>query len=181
MLQQGPDASPVASEVLRGEEGASWMRALQVCGGLTDGILAVTHPAQYRAGFDAQIKMSMRASELRPYISQWPFAYTAVQVMVNRLTIHHRDKTGRPGWFDLLLSFGTYGDTAVVAFRNLGASVPYGTGSAVMVNSRVVIHAVPEVPPDRICYAFFMSDVAHEWLGIEDPGWSKVGDRRRGE
>ncbi len=156
------------------------MKALQIGGGLIDGILAVTHPAQYRAGVDAGVQMSMRASALRPYIAQWPSVYNAVQVMVNRMTVHHRDKTGRPGWFDAILSLGTYGTKAVVAFRNLGASVPYGTGSVVMVNSRVVIHAVPEVPPDRISYAFFMSDYAHEWLGIEDPGWSKVGDRRRG-
>ncbi|RPD69135.1 hypothetical protein L226DRAFT_472340, partial [Lentinus tigrinus ALCF2SS1-7] len=156
-----------------------WMKAMQNHSGLLDGVLAVAHPALYRAGVEVRRKLSMQASELRQYLTMWPSVFNAVQVIINRMTIHHRDVSGRPGWMDMLLSMGTYGERGVMSFRNLSVSVPYDTGSVVLVNSKVVIHSVPQVPPDRICYAFFMLDFVHSWVGQEDSGWSKITDRRR--
>lgn len=74
----------------------------------------------------------------------------------------------------MLLSIGTYGPTAVMAMPTLGVSVPYDTGSAVLISARVVVHGVPEVPPDRICYALLMCDAVHEWFSQEAAGWSQM-------
>ncbi|TFK80112.1 hypothetical protein K466DRAFT_504442, partial [Polyporus arcularius HHB13444] len=156
-----------------------WMAAWAESGGLLDGILAVTHPALYQAALEAQLRVSWRVPSLREQIASWPSAFTCVQLLINRLTIHHRDTTGRPGWFDMLLSIGTYGEKGIMQFRNLGAAVPNESGSVVMVASSVVIHAVPQVPPDRLCYALFIQDAVHEWARVEDPGWSKHHERLR--
>lgn len=145
-------------------------------GGLLDGILAVAHPRLYAAAKEVQRRLCERVAEIREHVINWPTVYNAIQVMVNRETVHHRDTTTRPGWFDMCATVGSYGETAVMSFRNLGVCVPYDTGSVALVASRVVIHAVPRVPPDRIAYVFFMCDAVHKWLAVEDPGWTKVED-----
>ncbi len=153
------------------------MAAMVETAGLLDGILAVAHPDLYLAAIAVQRKLSEKVADIRERIIKWPTVYNAIQVLVNRQTVHHRDTATRPGWLDMCLTLGSYGETAVMSFRNLGVCVPYDTGSIALVASRVVIHAVPKVPADRVAYAFFMSDAVHEWVGVEDPGWSKVADR----
>ncbi len=155
------------------------MNAWTESSGLLDGIFAVTHPALYQAAADVQVRLNAQFPELREQLSRWPTVFNCVHYIVNRMTVHHRDTNGRAGWFDLLLTLGTYGETGVMNFRNLGATVPYGPGSIVLVASRIVIHAVPEVPADRICYAHFMVDAVHRHVGVEDPGWSRIADRLR--
>ncbi|TFK89215.1 hypothetical protein K466DRAFT_611054 [Polyporus arcularius HHB13444] len=177
--QQGDNCRPRCTDFLRLPEGQAWMSALQEIGALIDGILAITHPRLYEAGLEVQRRLAERLPDLREHLGRWPWVFNCAQVSVNRMSIHHRDYNGRPGWVDFLLSVGTYGERAVMAFRNLGATVPFDSGSVVLPVSRVVIHAVPAVPADRIAYTLFMSDKVHEWVRVEDPGWEKEGGRRR--
>lgn len=159
---------------MRTPEAEEWMSAVVDCGGLLDGILAVTHPSLYRAALALNRTIMEDHPACTSAMSQWPFCFNAAHIVVNRSTPLHRDTSSRPEWFDLLLSLGTYGRTAVMAMRTLGICVPYDAGSVVTLSSQLVLHGVPEVPPDRICYALLMSDAVHEWFGQEAPGWRQM-------
>ena len=113
----------------------------------------------------------LRNGQARSVVSEWPSVFHAVHIIVNRETLYHRDSNGCPGWYDLLLSLGTYGEEAVFSVRTFGVSLPYDTGSVVMLCSRIVAHAVPAVPADRICLAWLMKDNILSYYDIAAPEW----------
>ena len=147
------------------------MSEMQESGGLLDGILAVTHPKLYAAGRQLMKHLSLGNDLVRAVVSEWPSVFHAVHVIVNRETLYHRDNNGRPGWYDLLLSLGTYGEEAVLSLRTFGVSLPYDTGSVVTLCSRIIAHGVPAVPPDRICLAWLMKDNILSYYDIPAPEW----------
>lgn len=152
------------------------MHDMQETGGLLDGILAVTHPALYQMAHGFLPRLAARVPELQDPISQWPSVFNAAQIVVNRMSLYHQDISGLEGWLDLLLTIGTYSEAGVMVFRNLGVTIPYDTGSIVLLATRTVTHGVPAVPPDRISLAFFMTYAVYRWLGEHVPGWSMYED-----
>ncbi|KAI0687848.1 hypothetical protein C8T65DRAFT_746924 [Cerioporus squamosus] len=85
-FQQGHKDRPYGTRILKEADGIAWMAAWLESGGLLDGILAVTHPALYKAGLEAEMRLSARAPELREQIEKWPTAFNCIQLLVNRLT-----------------------------------------------------------------------------------------------
>ena len=152
------------------------MSAMEETGGLLEGILAVTHPSLYNTGLTIFQLLSHTVPKLREIISAWPLIFNSCHIIVNRLSIHHRDWSTNIGWQDMLITLGTYGETGVMIMRNLGVTIPYDAGSVVMLSSPTVVHAVPQVPPDRISYALFMSDSTHDYVRQESPSWATVED-----
>lgn len=145
-------------------------------GGLLDGILAVTHPQLYavsQALVDA-IRVDPRCPAASQGMANWPTSFNSVQVIVNRQSLLHRDKNTSPGWVDLLLTLGTYGQQAVLELHNLGVSLPYDTGTIAVICSRIIRHGVPEVDGDRICLAYYMVETVHKWFGIPAVGFADV-------
>ena len=108
----------------------------------------------------------------RAIVDLWPSVYHAVHVIVNRETICHRDLNGLPGWYDMLVSVGDYGEAALMSARTLGVSLPYDSGTVVMLCSRLITHGVPPVPPDRICLAWLMRDGILAHYKIHGVDWS---------
>lgn len=153
------------------------MQELHEAGCLLDGILAVTHPEMYEAGRRVMRALYTKDAQQREMADMWPSVYHAVQVIANRETLFHRDVNALPPWYDLLLSVGNYGKTAVFSMRTLGVCTPYDSGSVVMICSRIIVHGVGAVPPDRICYAWLMRDAVLDYFGVASPGWSKLSDR----
>lgn len=152
-----------------------WMEELNEVGALMDGVIAVLHPELYRVVRERHATLHPDDAALRAFLDAWPSSYHGAQMIVNRETIMHRDQNGLPGWLDALLSVGTYGDKAVLALGTFGASVPYDSGSLVMVSSRVVLHGVPAVPPDRICLAWLWKDGIIPTPESRDlPEWAKL-------
>ena len=133
------------------------MRAFQETGGILDGNLAITHPDLYHASQDLMARIWREHAVSRPILAIWPSCFTSLEVIVNRATPGHRDKKGKPGWFDVLLTLGTYGKKAVLELRGLGISLPYNSGSIVPIASKLLVHGAAEVRGDRICYAFYMN------------------------
>ena len=150
------------------------MRHFQVVGGLLDGILAVAHPALYEASIRLMTKLFADHPASRAVVSEWPSCYSAVQIIVNRQSVRHRDVSGAPGWLDLLLTLGSYGEKAVMELRNLGASLSYDAGSAVLLSARLVVHGVPKVPTDRVCLALYMDQDVFEWADVEAVSFSNT-------
>ena len=148
------------------------MAEMQETGGILDGILAVTHPELYEAGRALMQQLYTDNAHARALVNAWPSVYHAVHVIVNRETLQHRDKNGLAGWFDLLLTVGTYGEEAVLSMRTFGVSVPYDSGSIVMIPSRTVLHGVPPVSPDRVCLAWLMKADVLAYHHIACNEWS---------
>ena len=88
-------------------------------------------------------------------IGNWPFALGAVQIIANRATLLHRDPSGIQGMYDLLFTVGDYGEQAYVALPSLGVSIPYDSGTVVVLDAGSVEHGVPEVNGHRVCLAGF--------------------------
>ena len=150
------------------------MREFQVVGGLVDGILAVAHPELYRSAIGLMAKLFADHPPSRAVVAQWPSCYSAVQIIANRESIRHRDVSATPGWLDFLLMLGSYGETAVMEFWNLGASVPYDAGSVVLLSARLVVHGVPKVPADRVCLALYMDEHVFDWAKTAKAAMSNV-------
>ena len=131
------------------------MSEMEESGSLLDGILAVTHPDLYAISQDLADKVFAEqcCSLATEGMRSWPTSFNSIQVIVNRQSRLHRDKNTGPGWADLLATFGTYGQYAVLELNNLGVSVPYDSGSVAVICSRIVRHGVPKVEGDRVCYA----------------------------
>ena len=146
------------------------MEEFQTCGGLLDGILAVTHPELYRQALAVSEEVFRTFGACRGQLSLWPSCFSSVQVIVNRSSPIHRDLSGYHGWLELLLTLGTYGETAILELRNLGVSVPYPPGSVAMLCSRQILHGVPTVAGDRICYAWYMNKQLFRKVDAEYPG-----------
>ena len=150
---------------------------LEETSAILDAILAIVHPALYRVACHVLEKFRGLEDRFADAVRLWPTCFNVLHVIVNRESPFHRDTSARAGWLDMLISLGTYGGSgAIMALRNLGVSVAYKTGSIVLITSRVVMHGVPPVPADRICYAWFMKDVVHHRMGVPDPGWTTIQD-----
>lgn len=179
-IAKPPKYSTIVLAKTRTDAARHWMEHMEETGGLLDGILAVTHPAMYATGRTLMQNLCASNAQAHPYVDTWPSVFHALNVIVNRESIYHCDTNGLPGWYDLLASVGTYGEHAVMSFRNLGASVPYDSGSVVLISSRIVIHGVPVVPADRVCYAWLMKDSVLGYYNVPMPGWSMMEDRLAG-
>lgn len=125
-------------------------------GALFSALLRVAHPEQFEAGYETLFRAGERFTRVSEALQTWPLVYHGLHILSNRQTPFHRDTSAQPTWFDMLITLGSY-DRAQLAARNLGMQMSYRPGTAVMLSSFLVHHGVSEVPPDRLCYAFFMS------------------------
>nr|VWP01972.1 Sigma-70 region 2 [Ganoderma boninense] len=166
----GPKFDPAPSVDARTARASDWMREFQTSGALLDGILAVTHPALYQEALAVAEEVYRKHGACRATLSIWPSAFNSVQVISNRSTPVHRDVGGRAGWLELLLTLGRYGETGILELRTLGVSVPYSSGSVAMLCSRQVLHGVPTVPGDRVCYAWYMNKHLFKKVKADLPG-----------
>uniref|UniRef100_A0A5K1K6H8 Cell surface hydrophobicity-associated protein n=1 Tax=Ganoderma boninense TaxID=34458 RepID=A0A5K1K6H8_9APHY len=166
----GAQFQPAPSAKAKSARAHDWMVSFEESGGLLDGIHAVTHPNLYRAAQDLMVKLSTKHAPSMSLMKTWPSTFTSVQVIANRQTPWHRDMSAIPGWLDLLLTIGTYGETAVLELKGLGISLPYDSGSVVSISSNILLHGAPMVSGDRICYAFYMNKAVFESFKVPLPG-----------
>ena len=151
------------------------MEELEETGALLDGILAVVHPALFQNARAAKAKLLKRMGYPDPLVKDWPTHYHGVHLIVNRETLFHRATSGKPGWLGMLITLGTYGESAVLSLRNLGVSVPYDAGTIALVSDWVVVRGVGPVEDgtDRICYSWAMNEPICESYRIEFDDWAK--------
>ena len=135
-------------------------------------VLFIAHPQLYRAGRESLQKMADHDA-VSDALTVWPTMFNAVQLISNRETPFHRDTAGQATWYDLLATVGDY-QWATMVLRNLGIQVAYQPGTVELVAAFLVHHGVAKVPPDRLCYAFFMTDAAHVNHDIAPLPWMTV-------
>ncbi|RDX41198.1 hypothetical protein OH76DRAFT_1365003, partial [Lentinus brumalis] len=121
-----------------------WGRRMKESGALLSAILRVVHPEMYAAGKASLSRMSADPS-IAAALRTWPTVFNTVQIISNRATPFHRDTSGAPPWFDVLMTLGPY-DRAELVLRNLGIQIAYKPGTIAPICSQLVHHGVREVP-----------------------------------
>jgi hypothetical protein len=93
-------------------------------------ITATIAPKLYEAGLDAisQAYGKTRSPPKPAPVSQWPSIYSALELIVNRVTPPHRDSGGALFHYDLLISFGI-GHDATFSIKDLKADFDYFPGT----------------------------------------------------
>lgn len=150
-----------------------WMKSMTDAFAVLDAIIFVIHPKQWHAGLKTIRRIKAESANVAG-VQAWSTVFNAIHIIANRATPYHRDTNAPGGFFDLLGTFGAYGKTGVMSFRNLGFTVPYDSGSVCALCTNFVVHGVPEVDGDRLCFSLLMEDNVHHHYGVDRPGWSFV-------
>ena len=120
--------------------------------------LSLINPDLFRSGLEMLQKL--RLLEKTKDIAQcWQSVYTSIAIICNRVTPLHRDKHGRPEWFNTLLNYSEPGDSPRLIIDDLGLDLQYSSGIVVAFCGSVFQHGVESWGKgNRICYAHFMRE-----------------------
>ena len=133
--------------------------------------LSLINPDLFRSGLEMLQKL--RLLEKTKDVAQcWQSVYTGIAIICNRVTPLHRDKHGRPEWFDTLLNYSEPGDSPQLIIDNLGLDLQYSSGTVVAFCGSVFQHGVESWGKgNRICYAHFMREAVRKRLDVTPAGW----------
>ncbi len=145
---------------------------MKECGALLSAILRVVHPGMYEAGKTSLSRMSADPS-IAAALHTWPTVFNNVQIISNRATPFHRDTSGIPPWYDMLVTLGAYGRAELV-LRNLGIQLGYKPGTISPICSLILHHGVGKVRGDRLCYSWYMSEAVHRNFGVPDVSYMRA-------
>ena len=156
-----------------------WVAAMEETNHLLNAILSIVHPELHKAGAAARDKLRRSPEHERhhAYARAWTSVYSGVSVVANRACIPHRDPGGRPDWFDMIVTLGSY-EEAIMRWPDLGVSLDYPAGTVVFLAVKLIRHQVLHtVGGERLCHVWFMRDLVHERLEIPSTEWANY---RRG-
>ena len=145
---------------------------------ICNAITALVGPQQYDSGLAAiqQIKAGIELNHSHPNLQEWISVWSGLALIVNRLTLFHRDKGAAPSCFDLLIGGGTHTECNL-DIPDLGATFSYLPGTAIALTGRVLRHGVRKWGGgERICFAHYMKDLVHNRLKLQRPDWTCIQD-----
>ncbi|KAG2335981.1 hypothetical protein BDR05DRAFT_897390, partial [Suillus weaverae] len=153
-----------------------WLAALSTTEFFWNAITAAVAPDLFQAG-SAAISDALGQVSSNPNksaaASQWPSIFSGLEVIVNRVTLSHRDPGGAPTLYDLLVSLGI-GHTATMKLADVQAELDYFPGTILYIAGKVLEHSVgPWVNGDRIVIAHFMKDKVHDRMGVPRPAFPR--------
>jgi hypothetical protein len=144
---------------------------------LLDMLLLMTHPTQYSAAVQimARLRTDPTLSGRHPKVATWPSdTWQGISAIINRLTPPHRDPSGSKTGYDLLVSAGT-AQSATLRLRDIGATLAYRPGTAVLITAALLTHEVGEWGEgDRICFAQWLRRKSLVDNHIPEPEWCTV-------
>lgn len=133
--------------------------------------LSLIHPQLFRCGLDILQKLRVSGPTME-IAKQWQSVYTGIAIISNRVTPAHRDRRGKPEWFDLLVNYAAIDSAPRLLIPDLGLDLEYSSGTVVGLCGTILEHEVRSWGDgDRICYAHFMREAVRKRLEADDPGW----------
>lgn len=138
------------------------------------GMLKIVHPAQYQAGISIIQRMIdspdllSKPDVMLPLLQHWGLPFTALSVIVNRLTPAHLDDGNRRNWFDICLSLGNY-KNCWFRLPDLQIALFYPPGTAVVILAAMIRHEVPQFTGERVVFVLLSKESVHRALQT-DPG-----------
>ncbi|MDT7543746.1 MAG: hypothetical protein QOE33_3659 [Acidobacteriota bacterium] len=163
------------STLLRTPGGGNFMAAISNAEILVNSVTALCSREQYRLGMESINFLRYNLNGQRhDCVAFWPSVFSAIGVIVNRVTPSHRDKGSCPQCYDLLLSMGTH-TSARLKLSDVQAELSYRPGTIVLVCGRVLRHAVESWEGgDRICCAHYVRDNVHNRMELPRPNWVEI-------
>lgn len=133
--------------------------------------LFLINPGLFYTGL--HILWKLREQDLTGDVArEWQSVYTGLSAISNRLTPSHRDKKGRPEWYDTLVSYSDKDAKPQLLLEDLGLELRYPTGTVVGFCGTILKHEVRAWGKgDRICFAHFMRESVRERLNVPPAGW----------
>jgi hypothetical protein len=133
--------------------------------------LSLINPGLFNMGLAMLRKM--RNLETTEEVAQiWQSVYTGVSVICNRNTPAHRDRKGRPEWYNILLSYSGPKVHPLLSINDLGLDLKYSSGTVVAFCGTIFKHEARSWGVgDRVCYAHFMRESGRDRLAVPPPGW----------
>lgn len=156
--------------MMQTDKGRLWGMEMRDAGALCSALLYVVHPQLYAAARHALLSAAARSGRVRQALAHWPSLWHNLQIISNRESPYHRDMSGKPPWYELLMTLGSY-PRATLVLRNAGMQLAYLPGTAVFMASKVLHHGVAKVDPDRLVYTWFMSACLHDNHAAPDVPW----------
>lgn len=135
--------------------------------------LSLIHPEFFQCGL--QMLQKLRTLESTKDIAgDWQSVCTAIQIICNRMTPAHRDRKGRPEWFDFLLNYAGNDARPRFLLHDLGMDFQYSSGTGIAFCGSILEHEVNSWGTgDRVCYAHFMRESVRKRLDVPPAGWVK--------
>ena len=104
-------------------------------------------------------------------VQRWPSCFSGITVISNRKTPNHRDKGGRPEWYDVMVSAGTH-TTAHLDLPDLSAKLLYNPGTTIALCGKLFQHCVQTWEGgERLCYAHYFCNNVLNRLNIAVSSW----------
>ena len=137
--------------------------------------LSLIHPDLFQCGLQMLQKLRLLDST-KDLARQWQSVFTAIQIISNRMTPGHRDRKGRPEWFDILLNYSGREGTPRFLVHDLEMDLDYSSGTVVGFCGSILEHEVKYWgPSDRVCYAHFFRESVRRRLDVPPAGWVNRG------
>lgn len=122
---------------------------------LLNAATSLAAPTQFQAGVQMmrKAKAGNGLQHIFKHSNLWSSVFTGVAIIANRVTPSHRDQSGRPQWYDLLVSSGTDSQSRLI-LSDIGADIRYCPGDVCFVSGAVLQHAVLDWDEgNRLAYA----------------------------
>jgi hypothetical protein len=164
----------LASRNLRSEnrsETSNWLKKSNDVERFLNLTLSLINPDLFQTGLE--MLRRLRSSDTTEDIAeQWQSVYTGIAIISNRITPPHRDRKGRPEWFDTLLNYSDSATSPRLFIDDIGLDLKYSSGTVVGLCGSVLKHGVKSWDVgNRICYAHFMRESVRKRLDVTPAGW----------
>jgi hypothetical protein len=98
--------------------------------------------------------------------SEWPLIFLGLELIVNCVTLSHRDAGGSPTLFDLLVILGI-SHTVTMKLVDVQAELDYFLGTMLFIVGRVLEYSVgPLGSGEHFVITHFMKDKVHDRVGV---------------
>ena len=133
--------------------------------------ISLIHPELFQCGLE--ILQKTRTLETTSEIAKkWQSVFTGIAIISNRLTPSHRDRKGRPEWYDLLINYSDIEAIPELFIEDIGLKLEYSSGTVVGLCGMILQHGVKTWGVvDRVCYAHFMRESVRKHLEVKPAGW----------
>jgi hypothetical protein len=169
------DEYPIlASRNLRKEnksETSNWLKKSNDVERFLNLTLSLINPDLFQMGLE--ILRRLRSSDATENIAErWQSVHTGIAIISNRATPSHRDRKGRPEWFDILLNYSDSATSPRLFIDDIGLDLKYSSGTVVGLCGSVLKHEVKKWDMgNRICYAHFMRESVRKRFDVAPAGW----------
>jgi hypothetical protein len=171
ILIKGAEHRPQVGAIFKQADALSWLDCISQSNSILSAILAVINLELHDAGKETFNRLRKdHTIQPQDVLCWWTSVFNGISVIFNRVMPPHWDGNSRKQWHDLLVTLGSYRNCEL-KLSGLGLLLEYGPGTVVGLLGSTLEHEVSHFEGERACYAYFMRDWVHEWVGVPENSW----------